>query len=784
MNEKEIVQKALTISDADERSSYVEVACGKDVELRSRVEALIISESEESNANKSSTNEMGSAETLATIVDNGREPVEIERDVEASTQNEVEAILSKYLSPSQRDGWLGKLEHYDIEKFLGSGAFGVVAKAFDEKLHRIVAIKLLNPELATISPPRKRFIREARAAASISQENVVAIYAVEEEPTPYLVLEYVPGPTLKEHMDSQGPLDLAEVIAISKQVAKGLAAAHETNVVHRDIKPANIMLFKDGGLKAKITDFGLARAVDDFSLTRSGVISGTPMFMAPEQARGETLDSRTDLFSLGSMMYQMIGGRPPFRAANTIALLKRVCDDTPRSLSDVMPGTPDWIETIVSKLMEKSREDRFQTAAEVANLLEDCEHELKQARNVTCVSHLSKQKLAVRGKNKIRFSIQHTKASGWFFGVAIVAVLILGLTFLAKALNKDTSNPVQPANNVASKLADNSQLADSDTSPGTDTESKPEPAIAPFLEEEAKQYQQDWAQYLNVPLEYENSIGMRFRLIPPGEFDMGSTDVEIDRTLEIADLFWRERIQSTAPQHRVRLTQPFYIGVTEVTQEQYRLVMQTNPAFFSKTGEGRDVLATDETGDLPVERVSWNDAAEFCARLSEQEKRKPFYARANESVTLLPGNGYRLPTEAEWEYACRAGTTSPFFNGPAEVDLSAVAWFAGQSGGRTHLVESLDDNPFGLFGSHGNVWEWVQDGWVLDQYSRLGDQVVENPSIPFEDETDRGLRGGSWFDSHYVCGSAIRHASHPTTTLNYIGFRVVLMLEKNDETTP
>ncbi|MEE2937694.1 MAG: hypothetical protein VYA84_17015, partial [Planctomycetota bacterium] len=134
MNEKEIAQKALTISDADERSSYVEMACGEDVELRSRVDALLISASEESNANKLSTDEMGSAETLATIVDHSREPVELQRDGEASKQNEVEAILSKYLSPSLRDGWLGKLEHYDIEKFLGSGAFGVVAKAFDEKL--------------------------------------------------------------------------------------------------------------------------------------------------------------------------------------------------------------------------------------------------------------------------------------------------------------------------------------------------------------------------------------------------------------------------------------------------------------------------------------------------------------------------------------------------------------------------------------------------------------------------------------------------------------------------
>ncbi|MCA9125407.1 MAG: serine/threonine protein kinase, partial [Planctomycetales bacterium] len=179
--------------------------------------------------------------------------------------------------------------------------------------------------------------------AAVMHENIVAIHAVEEEPIPYLVMEYIPGQTLQQRMDSNGPLEIAEVLRIGQQMAAGLAAAHAANLIHRDIKPSNILLSEGPNSRAKISDFGLARAVDDASMTKSGMIAGTPMYMAPEQARGETLDHRADLFSLGSVLYQMVGGRPPFRATNTVAVLKRVCEDKPRPLGDVLPGTPAWL---------------------------------------------------------------------------------------------------------------------------------------------------------------------------------------------------------------------------------------------------------------------------------------------------------------------------------------------------------------------------------------------------------------------------------------------------------
>src|SRR5262249_18004291 len=156
--------------------------------------------------------------------------------------------------------------------------------AFDDTLQRVVAIKVLSPQLATTSPARKRFLREARAAGRVRHENVVQIYAVEEQPLPYLVMEYIPGQSLQQRLDQTGPLDVPDVLHLGGQIARGLAAAHEQGLIHRDIKPGNILLEGSVGQKAKITDFGLARAADDASLSQSGLIAGTPLYMAPEQA--------------------------------------------------------------------------------------------------------------------------------------------------------------------------------------------------------------------------------------------------------------------------------------------------------------------------------------------------------------------------------------------------------------------------------------------------------------------------------------------------------------------
>src|SRR5437763_10924412 len=227
-----------------------------------------------------------------------------------------------FLDPPDSPDQLGRLGPYQVQGVVGRGGMGVVLKALDPGLHRVVAIKVLAPQWAASAHARRRFTREARAAAAVSHDHVVTIHAVEEtRGLPYLVMQYVPGISLEEKIERDGPLPVQEVLRIGMQAAAGLAAAHAQGLIHRDVKPANILL-ENGVERVKLTDFGLARAVDDASLTQSGVIAGTPQYMAPEQARGEPLDARSDLFSLGSVLYALCTGQPPFRADHSLAVLK------------------------------------------------------------------------------------------------------------------------------------------------------------------------------------------------------------------------------------------------------------------------------------------------------------------------------------------------------------------------------------------------------------------------------------------------------------------------------
>jgi prepilin-type N-terminal cleavage/methylation domain-containing protein len=285
---------------------------------------------------------------------------------------DTRAWIRNFLDSTDDPSYMGLLGPYPISEIVGRGGMGVVLKGTDPVLGRVVAIKVLAPQLSHLGSARLRFAREARAAASIAHEHVVAIHAVDSwKGLPYLVMQYVPGTSLEGRIKSDGSLPVAAILRIAMQVAAGLAAAHAQGLVHRDIKPANILL-ENGIERVRITDFGLARAADDASLSQSGVAAGTPHYMAPEQARCECIDARADLFSLGGVMYAMCTGHPPFRAETALAVLKRACDDTPRPIRADHPEIPSWLEQIVFKLLAKDPGARFQTASEVAELLGRC----------------------------------------------------------------------------------------------------------------------------------------------------------------------------------------------------------------------------------------------------------------------------------------------------------------------------------------------------------------------------------------------------------------------------
>ncbi|MGO9913500.1 MAG: protein kinase domain-containing protein, partial [Isosphaeraceae bacterium] len=291
---------------------------------------------------------------------------------EDDEDGELDRHWLEFLDPpdSDRPEVLGRLGPYEVVEFLGRGGMGLVLKARDPALDRMVAIKVLTPALAHGATARRRFAREARAVAAVGNEHIVAIHAVDDfRGLPYLVMQYISGRSLQDRLDASGPLEVKEILRIGIQVARALQAAHAQGVVHRDIKPANILL-ENCIERVKLTDFGLARVIDDASLTQSGVIAGTPQYMAPEQARGEPVAAVADLFSLGAVLYAMAAGRPPFRGDSALAVLKRVCEIRHRAVRELNPDVPDWLEAVIDRLLAKEPADRFQTAAEVADLLE------------------------------------------------------------------------------------------------------------------------------------------------------------------------------------------------------------------------------------------------------------------------------------------------------------------------------------------------------------------------------------------------------------------------------
>jgi dipeptidyl aminopeptidase/acylaminoacyl peptidase len=283
-------------------------------------------------------------------------------------------IALDFLEPSDNPEFLGKLDHFSVVRVIGKGGMGTVLEALDRCLQRRVAIKVLNPEFAANDTAKERFWREAKAAAAVTHENVVAIHQVVDcdcgsgAGLPYLVMQLISGTSLDDHIAEHGPLPLTDILRIGAQAAAGLAAAHRQGLIHRDIKPANILLESDLQ-RAKLTDFGLARAAEDVRLTQTGFVPGTPLYMAPEQARGEEVDHRADLFSLGSVLYVMCTGRPPFQGSTPYVVLKSVTEEQPPAISSLNPEVPGWLVDIIGKLHAKKPQDRFQNAEQVAEIL-------------------------------------------------------------------------------------------------------------------------------------------------------------------------------------------------------------------------------------------------------------------------------------------------------------------------------------------------------------------------------------------------------------------------------
>jgi serine/threonine protein kinase len=269
----------------------------------------------------------------------------------------------------------GQLGPYRLLKVLGRGGMGIVYLAEDTVLNRQVALKAMSPARAESQEARQRFLREARAAAALEHDHIVAIYQVgEDRGSPYLAMPLLKGESLEQRLQRCGPLATDEAIRIGREVALGLAAAHARGLVHRDIKPANLWLEADHHDRVKLLDFGLVcTAEDNAPLTRKGVLLGTPAYMAPEQARGEKVDARSDLFSLGCVLYDLLTGTPPFQASNVLGVLTALATATPKPLGELVPDVPPALADLIGQLLAKDPKDRPASAEAVLAALDRIE---------------------------------------------------------------------------------------------------------------------------------------------------------------------------------------------------------------------------------------------------------------------------------------------------------------------------------------------------------------------------------------------------------------------------
>lgn len=805
MNEQELFLSALEIEDAEARRAHVQTACADNPELLKRVESLLASHesqsqflntpvvdqmtdepldqpSEESDATMFFQNGPTQDDEFATTDFN---PDEDEPMTEFHDDSSDEIALG-YLQPSTKPDSIGRLAHYEIQEVIGRGAFGTVLKAFDEKLHRVVAIKVLAPEMAATSPARKRFLREARSSAAVRHENVVSIYAVEDDPIPYLVMEYIPGKTLQQRLDEHGPLDLRNVLRLGKQMADGLAAAHDQQLIHRDVKPGNILLETSIDDRVKITDFGLARAADDASMTQSGMITGTPLYMAPEQALGQKLDQRADLFSLGSVLYQMLTGRPPFRARNTLAVLKRVTEDTPRPIQEVIPEIPEWMCEIVARLHAKEPDDRYASARDVADLLERCLTELERG-NIPNIEALVAESTVTLTQLHADSSVAKSRRSRR--PLLKVAAIALVLASLGVALNWwvtpsgrlviETDDP-----NVTVTIdRDGNVVTEPAQSEPVEAPAAPPLAKASFDKGNAKEHQKAWAEHLGVPVEKEIILGKDHKgedlkltmvLIPPGEFLMGTNGRVISDLVDEAKATNPDArtlmLKMEGPQHFVKITKPFWLSKYEfktglfrrfVESTGYKTTAETDGVGGARVVDGKAVRDPDVCWDMlkgtrgdfgPVVNVSHNDALACCAWLSK----------------LHPEMAFSLPTEAQWEYACRAGTTTPWYGCKTADELEQYAWFDSnakwiQGGGR------LKPNAFGIYDMHGNVWEWCLD-WASGIYGKS--PSIDPVRLEDVEHPLRVNRGGSFMNPANDLRSAKRGVTPPDNSFFDRGFRV------------
>ncbi len=587
----------------------------------------------------------------------------------------------------------------------------------------------------------------------------------------------------------------------------------------------------------KILDLGLARfqpgRAPGGEVTSAGQIMGTADYIAPEQVSdSHNVDIRADIYSLGCTLFKLLTGEVLFGDAQYEGffdkMMAHVLKPTP-PIRALRSEVPEPLAAVIDRMLAKQPGERFSTPVEVAEALAPFaagarlaalwrESEARapapapteKAALPTAESYSTAPRTTAKGPGDAVLAAgreavgRETQQQGrWpLLRVRPILAWSLGLILLAAggfvvsraiapggreieepaayapfdAATTTASTPQGETTPSATKAAPPKSAAKTPEPPAKPPPRKPRRtlpgvapprAVAPFDAGQAKKHQDAWAKYLGVPAQQTNSIGTRLVLIPPGPFDMGTAQAAPAAPAKRAQDKKEARpsggLAGESPQHRVTITGPFCLGACEVTQAEYQRVMGANPSKFSPEGQGRQAVAGQDTARYPVESVSWQEAVEFCRRLSDL------------AAERSAGWVYRLPTEAEWEYSCRAGTTTAWCCGDDEAALAEYSWFSSLSGETTHAAGQKKPNAWGLYDMHGNVFEWCSDWFAADYYQRSAAEDPPGAASGFE----RVIRGGSYWNRPTHCRSAARVGS-PADGSNLIGFRVACEIDAGD----
>ncbi len=735
-----------------------------------------------------------------------------------------------------------RLGNYEIRMVLGKGSYGAVYKAHDVNLGRSVAVKFMHEAL--MGEHGAMFLKEAKAIAALGKHpSIVQIFEYSEyEGRHYFVLEYVgSSAAMLLHVQPEG-LPVEQAARIALECAEGLAYANKRGILHRDVKPANILLELEGG-RAKLADFGLARIFDASGQAEQDAPGGTPGYMAPEITRCESGDARSDVFSLGATLYELLTGRLPFEGADTMAILEAIREGRQISLKSRTTTLPDRVYAAVDRALAHEPDDRYPgsdafakdlkvildeasgrgAALEMGGSPEDARKVKARAfKTAEDAKHAGAAKLAhdllAKGVEAFRDAEAHERLRQFSAAAArfeeAQAIFTEAEQHSQKALeearvlnaarkelatvrklaaDRDVARLAPEAFSKAEKEAEaaaktsgfvkarertrrakglyvaavreaskhaeaalvgpRKQVEDMRQKAKTADVEKLAPeelAKAEVLAHEAHAagldlakagplYQKALAQFRAAVaaagerkrIDAEKAArdatvfgGIEFAWIPPGNFVMGTKRGPAD-----------ER-----PAHKVVLKHGFWMACRPVTQEQWQKVMGKNPSGFRGNPQ------------LPVENVSWKDAQAFLEKLN-----------------ALGEGTFRLPTEAEWEYACRAGSTGKWCFGDDESQLDEWAWHPGNSGGHTHPAGTKRANGWGLYDMHGNVCEWCED------HRSLGYKGVpaDGSAHLSKGNADRITRGGSWCIVTPECRSAYRGWCAPADNANdFTGLRI------------